>query len=356
MEPVAALVVFGASALIVLFALRHLSALQRNVADVSRSAAENVAELRTALGEARAQVATLQQALQAQLAAVQQNVTTQVGETQSTLRDLREQLGGLQQQSREISDLAKDIGSLQDLLRPPKLRGELGQYFLERILEDIIPGRYERQYEFPTNRTRVDAVVRVGDKLVPIDSKFPYEQFVELTSASPEERPARRRSFVATMKRHIDSVADNYIVPHDGTVDFAFLYVPAEAIYYEISTADDMLDLRAYCQQRHVLPVSPNTIQAFLAAVHLGLRGMAIQDRAREIQKQLGQIAQDLAQLEEEHGKLGRHLDNARKVHETAARWIGRVGERLQHASATPIAERSEQTALPLGDEDEQRP
>lgn len=353
-EALAAVVALGASAVIVFLALRHVAALQRSVGDVARSSAGSVAELKSAFAETRAQVTTLQQALQAQLTAVQQNVTTQVGQTQSTLRDLREQLGGLQQQSREISDLAKDIGSLQDLLRPPKLRGELGQYFLERILEDVLPGRYERQYEFPTNRTRVDAVVRVGDKLVPIDSKFPYEQFVELASASPEERRARRRSFVATMKRHIDSVADNYIVPHDGTVDFALLYVPAEAIYYEISTADDMVDLRAYCQQRRVLPVSPNTLQAFLAAVHLGLRGMAIQDRAREIQKQLGQIAQDLAQLEEEHAKLGRHLDNARKVHETATRWIGRVGERLQHASATPIVERSEQTALPLGgDRDE---
>ena len=131
--------------------------------------------------------------------------------------------------------------------------------------------------------------------------------------------------------------------------------VPSESVYYELTATpqDGEFDLRAYCAERHVLPVSPNTLQAFLAAVHLGLRGMAIQESAKEIQRHLGQIGQDLARLDAEHQKLGRHLDNARQVHDTASRWLGRVGERLRQASSSAIAELPAQPLLPLDGERE---
>lgn len=306
----------------------------------------------TLLADTRAQVGTLQQALQSQLATIQQSVAAQVGQSQATLNDVRERLGGLQQQSREISELARDVGTLQDLLRPPQLRGALGELFLERLLEDIVPGRYERQYEFPSTHTRVDAIVRIGDKLVPIDAKFPLDLFNEMAKAAGDERKIKRRAFLAAVRRHVDSLAAKYIVPQDGTIDFAFMYLPAETVYYEVIVREDedSGDLRQYCQERRVLPVSPNTLQAFLAAVLLGLRGMAIQESAKEIQRYLGQLGQDLARLEAEHQKLGRHLDNARQVHDTAARWIGRVGERLRQASSTAVAEVPTQPVLPLDD------
>lgn len=293
-------------------------------------------------GSDRAAAATLEHALQAQLATAQQ--------TQATLSDVHERLGSMQQQSREIADLARDVGTLQDLLRPPRLRGAIGELLLERLLEDVLPGRYERQYEFASTRTRVDAVVRIGDKLVSIDAKFPLDMFLEATRASGEERRARRRAFVAAAKRHIDSIAEKYIVPRDGTIDFAFAYLPSEAVYYELTVAEQEggFDFSAYCAERHVLPASPNTLQAFLAAVHLGLRGLAIQESARAIQRSLGQIAQDVARLDAEHQKLGRHLDNARHVHDSAGRWLGTVALRLRDASASPAVESAAQPLLPL--------
>lgn len=340
---IAAVVLAGASLVALAIVLRRLDVLQARVGVVT---GEGSAELR----ETRVQVATLQQALQSQLAAMQHQVASGVGLTHAALADVRERLGSLQQQSREVADLARDVGALQDLLRPPKLRGGIGELLLERLLEDILPGRYERQYEFPSTRTRVDAVVRMGDRLVPIDAKFPLDLFVELTRLSGDERRGKRRAFIAAVKRHVDEVARKYIVPRDGTIDFAFMYVPAENVYYQltITEADDDFDLRAYCAERHVLPVSPNTLQAFLAAVHLGLRGLAIQESAKEIQACLGQIGQDLARLDAEHQKLGRHLDNARQVHDSATRWLGRVGERLRLASASPLAELPTQPVLPL--------
>ena len=300
-----------------------------------------------ALLDLRVQLAALRRALEAQTVTTQQAIVAGSGQAQAAFGDVRERLGAVQEQAREVADLARDIGSLQDLLRPPKLRGGVGELMLERLLDDLLPGRYQRQYEFASTRTRVDAVVAMGDKLVAIDAKFPLDAFVGMTSGTPEERRVRRRAFVAAVKRHVDAVAERYIVPRDGTLDIAFMYVPSEAVYYDLAVAAESdFDLRAYCADRHVVPVSPSTLQAFLAAVHLGLRGLAIHENAREIQRCLGQLGQDLARLEIEHQKVGRHLDNARSAHDASARWLARVGERLRQASAITVA--SSQPALPL--------
>ena len=297
----------------------------------------------------RAQIAALQRSLESRALATEHIVAAGAGQTHSAIGEVRERIGALQEQAREVTALARDIGSLQELLRPPKLRGGIGELMLERVLEDLLPGRYRRQYEFPSSRTRVDAVVEMGDKIVAIDAKFPLEAFVEMTNAPAEERRARRRAFVTAVKRHIDAVAERYIVPRDGTLDIAFLYVPSEAVYYEIAVASEPdFDLRAYCAERRVVPVSPSTLQAFLAAVHLGLRGLAIQESARDIQRCLGQLAADLARLKDEYEKVGRHLDNARTAHDVGARWLARVGERLRQASASAISEPPTQRALPL--------
>lgn len=303
-------------------------------------------------GESR-QAGALRESLGAQLAVLSQQLTAQAGDTRSAIGDVREGLAAMRERSREIADLARDLASLEDLLRPPRARGEFGELLLERLLDDVLPGRYERQYEFPSTRTRVDAVVRMGDRLVPIDAKFPLDAFAEMAGAAGEDRGAKRRAFVAAAKRHIDGVAEKYIVPRDGTIDLAFAYIPSEAVYYQLTAAEpaDGFDFRAYCAARRVLPVSPNTLQAFLAAVHLGLRGLAIQEGAKEIQRALGQIGQDLARLDVEHQKLGRHLDNARQVHDEASRWLGRVGERLRQASASAVVEPAAQPVLPLDGE-----
>lgn len=335
---------------LVAYAVRRVEHAQAQMAEAARRREVEDAQTRT-------QIDGLQQAVLAQLATVQQSVTAQVGQTQGTLGELRERLGSLQEQSREVAALAKDVGSLQDLLRPPKMRGGIGEVLLEQLLEELVPGRWERQYEFPSTRTRVDAVVRIGDKLVPIDAKFPLDMFVEMTKLSGEERAAKRRAFLSAVRKHVDDIAARYIVPQDGGIDFCFMYIPAENLWFEMIVREDgeAGDLRQYCQQRRVLPVSPNTLQAFLAAVLLGLKGMAIQENARRIQAHLAQVAQDLARFEAEHQKVGRHLENARTAQIGSERLLGRVGERLQQANAVSAIEPHEEARqLPLapGDDD----
>src|SRR5687767_1926768 len=210
----------------------------------------------TALGELRTE-------MQRTLSTTEQQVLTQTGATQRSLSDLSRQLGVLSEQSARVGELAKDIGSLQDLLRAPKPRGGFGELMLERLLQDCLPASaYEIQFTY-RDGSRVDAVVRCANRLVPIDAKFPNESYTQIAAATDEaDRVRRRRAFLQQVRRHIDAVG-RYVSPHDGTIDYAFMYLPSEAIYYEVMTreaADGEIDLGTYCQERHVIPASPNKI------------------------------------------------------------------------------------------------
>src|SRR5688572_24536622 len=221
-------------------------------------------ELRTtntsALGDLRTE-------MQRTLSTTEQQVLTQTGATQRSLTDLSRQLGVLSEQSARVGELAKDIGSLQDLLRAPKPRGGFGELMLERLLQDCLPASaYEIQFTY-RDGSRVDAVVRCANRLVPIDAKFPNESYTQIAAATNEpDRIRRRRAFLQQVRRHIDAVA-RYVSPQDSTIDYSFMYLPSEAIYYEVMTreiADGEIDLGTYCQERHVIPASPNTLLAYL--------------------------------------------------------------------------------------------
>src|SRR5687767_10837017 len=217
-------------------------------------------ELRTANASALGELRT---EMQRTLGTTEQQVLTQTGATQRSLSDLSRQLGILSEQSARVGELAKDIGSLQDLLRAPKPRGGFGELMLERLLQDCLPASaYEIQFTY-RDGSRVDAVVRCANRLVPIDAKFPNESYTQIAAATDEaDRVRRRRAFLQQVRRHIDAVG-RYVSPHDGTIDYAFMYLPSEAIYYEVMTreaADGEIDLGTYCQERHVIPASPNKI------------------------------------------------------------------------------------------------
>ena len=191
-----------------------LELLQRSVSDLQRATAESVNALRADV--------------QRSLGTTEQQVLTQTGATQRSLADLSRQLGTLAEQSARIGDLAKDVGSLHDLLRAPKPRGGFGELLLERVLADCLPAdAFELQYTY-RDGSRVDAVVKFAGRLVPIDAKFPVESFqLVLASSSDDERRTRRRAFLQQVKRHIDAVA-RYVAPGEGAIDLALLYVPAE--------------------------------------------------------------------------------------------------------------------------------
>jgi DNA recombination protein RmuC len=299
--------------------------------------------LARSVGELRADVSR-------SLGATEQQMATQAGTTHRTLNDLSRQLGTLSEQSQRVGELAKDIGSLQDLLRAPKARGGFGELLLERLLHDALPaGAYEVQYTYKDG-SRVDAIVRYAGRIVPIDAKFPNETWNALAKAVDEtERRTKKRAFLQQVRRHIDAVG-RYVSPADGTIDFAVMYIPSESIYYDLVLREEEgePDLRAYCAERKVIPASPNTLLAYLQVVALGVRGLAMQERTRELQQGVAAVRREFERFVELHDQLGRHLENATKKFDETDRALSRASSAIETLAQAPIAAGSEQVALPL--------
>ncbi len=295
-------------------------------------------------------VGELRSDLSRSLGATEQQLASQAGTTHRTLTDLSRQLGSLGEQSQRIGELAKDIGSLQDLLRAPKARGGFGELLLERLLHDALPaGAYEVQYTYKDG-SRVDAIVRYAGRIVPIDAKFPNETWNALANAADEaERRTKKRAFLQQVRRHVDAVG-RYVSPADGTIDFALMYIPSESIYYDLVLREEEgePDLRAYCAERKVIPASPNTLLAYLQVVALGVRGLAMQERTRELQQGVAAVRREFERFVELHDQLGRHLENATKKFDETDRALSRASSAIETLAQAPIAAGGEQVALPL--------
>src|SRR5436305_1988045 len=266
-----------------------------------------------------------------------------VGEVQQGLGELREATA-------RVRDIGRDVVSLHDILRAPKLRGGLGELLLGDLLAQVLPARHFTLQHTFQNGERVDAVVRLGPALVPVDAKFPLEDFRRLLEAGDDETRTRaRRAFVARGRKHIDDIATKYILPDEGTYDFALMYVPAENVYYEAIVRDDGgndRELSAYALERKVIPVSPNCFYAYLQAIVLGLRGLRIEARAQEVVGQLARLAGDLGRLQDDFRVLGRHVTNAAQAHAAADRRLDRLTAKLAEIAADENAEEPEQHPL----------
>ncbi len=246
------------------------------------------------------------------------NTTGQLGarldKAATVIADVSKGLGSLSEASRQILEVGKDLAKLQEILRVPKQRGLLGEFFLEDLLRQILPQEYyELQYKFK-NGNKVDAVIKLGPNLVPIDAKFPLEEFTRMSETeSSEERRKHRKEFLKTVKNHIDAIALKYIQPNEGTYDFAMMYIPAENVYYEIIIREDSEEesIQKYALAKKVIPVSPNSIYAYLQAIILGLRGLKIEQSAQRILATLQKLTNDFSNFKEEFRVLGTHLKNA---------------------------------------------
>lgn len=251
--------------------------------------------------------------------------------TSHAVSEIREKLAELHEQSKRIYDVGKDIASLQDILRIPKLRGILGEFFLHDILEQVLPKEhYSLQYRFASGE-QVDAIIRLRDLIIPVDAKFPLENFLKYAEepADPEKERAVKQ-FSRDIKSHIDAIAKKYIMPAEGTSDFALMYIPAEKVYYEVFVADrEHRGLTEYAFLKRVIPVSPNSFYAYLKAILLGLKGMQIEQSAKEILSHLTQLQGDFQRFSERFRILGSHVRDAEKSYDLSERQLDRVGERL---------------------------
>lgn len=237
-------------------------------------------------------------------------------------------LGKLDEASKRVLEVGKDISSLQELLRAPKFRGEIGEALLGNLLAQVFPQKefFQLQYQFKNGDT-VDAVIRLGDNLVPVDAKFPLENFKRMVeSASEEEKKSYRKSFLSDVRMRINEISSKYILPDEGTYDFALMYIPAENVYYETVIKEDLLD---YSVSRKVIPVSPNTFYAYLQVICLGLKGLAVERNAKEILANLGRLEGDLIKFKEDFVLIGGHLSNAARKYAEAEKKLDRFTDKL---------------------------
>ncbi|HTY09312.1 MAG TPA: DNA recombination protein RmuC [Candidatus Edwardsbacteria bacterium] len=255
---------------------------------------------------------------------------------------VQQQLGTLAKTAENMQEIGKDISSLQDILRAPKLRGGLGEYFLADLLGQILPAHhFELQYGF-RNGEIVDAVVKLSGKMVCVDAKFPLENFRKMVATQAEdERKKWRREFVKDVRKHVDAIAKKYIMPDQGTFDFALMYIPAENVYYETIIKDENFgedkSIATYAIEQHVIPVSPNSFYAYLQAIILGLRGMRVEERAQEIIDSLAQLRGDLVRFRDDFEKLGGHITNAQKKYDEAEKRLVRFEDKLENASGKQL-------------------
>ena len=248
---------------------------------------------------------------------------------------LAKDLGQLSKATEQMMEVGKNISSLEDLLKPPKLRGGIGETLLSQLLAQILPQKhYELQYPFKGGEI-VDAAIILGDRVVPVDSKFPIEQFRRLLDAKDEAvRRRERRAFIRTVKHHIDAIAQKYILPDEGTYDFALMYIPAENIYYETIIKDELGgEIFPYSLNKRVIPVSPNSIYAYLQVIIHGLKGMRIEEKARAIMEHLARLQTEEEKFRMEFDTLGNHLKNARNKFEEAERRLNKFEDKLLSVS-----------------------
>lgn len=265
--------------------------------------------------------------LQNQVNALAQQMTQSMAETRKSMDDrldgaarviqgVSKQLGQLDESSKRMLDVGKDIADLQNILRSPKLRGNISELILGDLLSQILPAdHYQLQYGFRGGET-VDAVVVLKAGMVPVDAKFPLENFRRVAQATTDdERRAMKKAFIKDVKVHVDAIAKKYIRPDEGTLDFALMYVPAENVYYETIIRDEDNDtaLFEYALARRVIPVSPNSFYAYLQTILLGLKGLRIEESAREILNQIGRLNTEFERFNASFELIQTHLDRAMK-------------------------------------------
>lgn len=272
-----------------------------------------------------------------------QSTTGQIGHrldsATRTIADVQKGLGEVSEANKRIFDVAKDIAELQDLLKPSKIRGGVGEVLLENLLEDILPGKFKRQYQF-RDGTQVDFVIFLKDRLVPVDSKFPVEHFRRLLEAKSDvERVKLRKEFITNIKKHIDKIAGKYIKPDENTLNFAMMYIPAENIYYETIIKEDEKEdaLFKYSVEKSVIPVSPNTFLAYLMTIMLGFRGFEIERNAKFVLDAISKLQVDLDVFKKEFDILGGHLRNAMNKYDESYRKFSMLGDKVNGITKTGV-------------------
>jgi len=256
----------------------------------------------------------------------------QFSQSAKIIRDVTERLTKLDETNKQVMGVAEQLQGLEDVLKNPKHRGVLGEYYLENVLKNVLPpSNYKMQYEFK-NGDIVDAAVFVKDKIIPIDSKFSLENYNRIVQEKDSQRREElEKQFKADLKNRIDETA-KYIRPNENTMDFAFMFIPAEGIYYDLlinqvgAIKVNTRDLIEYAfKEKHVIIVSPTSFFAYLQTVMQGLRALQIEESAKEIRKYVEMLQKHLMSYEEYLQKLGNNLGTTVNMYNRAYKEFGKI-------------------------------
>jgi len=246
-------------------------------------------------------------------------------------------IGDLKKNLGEMSEVGKGMRSLQEFLQSPKLRGNIGEAVLKDMIGQTFPkNSFHLQYAFHSG-LKVDAVLKTDAGLLCIDSKFPMENFTKMHSGeTEEERKIARKDFLMDVKKHISGIGKKYILPEEGTMDFALMYIPSEAVYYEIVTIDELTD---FARRTRVYPVSPNTLYAHLQVLLLSFQGKELEQKSQEVFRLLRAIQKDYGKIDENLGVLGKHVTNAYNSMNTVSSSFTQLGQKLSQTKQLSIEE-----------------
>jgi DNA recombination protein RmuC len=339
------IVFFAVIVLLFLFLIWSLKSTTSKIEEIKRAQLEN-----QALTLMQQQIGQLTQNINQQLQSMSAQFQSTTGKIGDSLGNVQKDLGKMEVVTREVLEKAKNISTLEDLLRAPKFRGGLGELFLGDLLAQILPpALFSLQYKFKSGE-KVDAIIKIGNNLVPIDSKFPLENFKKyLQEEDGKEKEASKKRFVADVKKHIDGIASKYILPDEGTYDFALMYIPAENIYYETILKDESFgeerSIFSCALQKRVIPVSPNSIFAYLQVIVLGLKGLQIEKSAQSIFQALAQLRGDLTRFKNDFQILGTHLGNAKSKFDDAEKRLERFSDKLELVSEEKPVELPEEAS-----------
>lgn len=274
---------------------------------------------------------------------------------QSSTKSLNERLdnaarviGQVQRNIGEMSEIGRGMKDIQEFLRSPKLRGNIGEQILKELLGQMLPKQsFHLQYSFKSGAI-VDAAIKTSAGIIPVDSKFPMENFRKITSAKDEgEKKAAEKEFTQDVKKHIDDIAKKYILTEEGTIDYALMYIPSESVYYEIINNVELFD---YAGKKGVLPVSPMTFYAYMKAILMSFEGQKIEQRARQILATIRAVQKDYNKVDENLGVLGRHIQNAYNQMSNVLSGFTLLGQKLTSTQSLGEGAKEEEKSLGKGE------
>lgn len=236
-------------------------------------------------------------------------------------------ISAVQKNIGEFTEIGRGMKDLQEFLRSPKLRGNVGEQVLKELLVQFLPkASFYLQYTFKSG-DKVDAAIKTSAGIIPVDSKFPMENFRKMSGAKDDkEKKLFEKEFEGDVKKHIDSISKKYILTEEGTIDYALMYIPSESVYYEVVNSNSLFD---YAQAKRVLPVSPTTFYAYLRAILMSFEGQKIEAKAKEILSSLRAIQKDYSKVDDNLNVLQRHLTNAANMMGSVLTSFSHLGQKI---------------------------